>query len=92
MPEGGGTARGSSRARQRVHGRWLFFARASSVQQATFNAAAVGVHGSGWCWLGYNRATDGLEIATCANQDPLESTTGKIVAFSGSGLQPWCGP
>lgn len=27
--------------------------------------------GSGWGWLGYNKATSGLEIATCANQDPL---------------------
>lgn len=27
--------------------------------------------GSGWGWLGYNKATKGLEIATCANQDPL---------------------
>lgn len=27
--------------------------------------------GSGWGWLGYNKATSGLEIVTCANQDPL---------------------
>lgn len=45
--------------------------------QQTFNAAAVGIHGAGWCWLGYNRATERLEIATCANQDPLEATTGE---------------
>lgn len=29
------------------------------------------VQGSGWGWLGYNKASKALEIATCANQDPL---------------------
>ncbi|KAI8997156.1 Manganese/iron superoxide dismutase [Pilobolus umbonatus] len=36
-----------------------------------FNAAAVGVQGSGWAWLGYNKQGKHLEIATTANQDPL---------------------
>ncbi|KAI8072812.1 Manganese/iron superoxide dismutase [Gongronella butleri] len=38
---------------------------------AKFNAAAVGVQGSGWAWLGFNKATKRVEIATTANQDPL---------------------
>jgi len=42
-----------------------------------FNATAVAIQGSGWCWLGYNKGTKKLEIATCANQDPL-STQGLI--------------
>jgi superoxide dismutase len=29
------------------------------------------LQGSGWGWLGYNKESKGLEIATCANQDPL---------------------
>ena len=29
------------------------------------------IQGSGWAWLGYNKATGHLEIATCDNQDPL---------------------
>ncbi|KAJ3052698.1 Superoxide dismutase [Mn], mitochondrial [Rhizophlyctis rosea] len=37
----------------------------------TFSAAAAGVQGSGWGWLGYNKATKALEIATTPNQDPL---------------------
>lgn len=37
------------------------------------NAAAVGVQGSGWGWLGYNKANDKLVIATCSNQDPLST-------------------
>lgn len=37
-------------------------------------AAAVGVQGSGWAWLGYNKATGKVDIATCANQDPLAIT------------------
>lgn len=35
--------------------------------------ASVGIQGSGWGWLGYNKSTKRLEIATCANQDPLSS-------------------
>jgi Fe-Mn family superoxide dismutase len=40
-----------------------------------FNAASVGVQGSGWGWLGYNNATGSLDIATTANQDPLLTHT-----------------
>ncbi|KAG6897260.1 hypothetical protein C0992_003044 [Termitomyces sp. T32_za158] len=36
-----------------------------------FNAATLGIQGSGWGWLGYNKTTKRLEIATTANQDPL---------------------
>jgi len=36
-----------------------------------FAAQSVAVQGSGWGWLGLNKATGKLEIATCANQDPL---------------------
>lgn len=42
-----------------------------------FTAATVAVQGSGWGWLGYNKKTGAVQIATCANQDPLESTTGR---------------
>jgi Fe-Mn family superoxide dismutase len=40
--------------------------------------ASVGVQGSGWGWLGYNKQDQRLQIATCSNQDPLQATTGKI--------------
>ncbi|TPX65933.1 hypothetical protein SpCBS45565_g04837 [Spizellomyces sp. 'palustris'] len=36
-----------------------------------FSAQSAGVQGSGWGWLGYNKATKRLEIATTPNQDPL---------------------
>ncbi len=36
-------------------------------------AASVGIQGSGWGWLGYNKNLKRLEIATCANQDPLSA-------------------
>ncbi|KAI8925859.1 Manganese/iron superoxide dismutase, partial [Entophlyctis helioformis] len=36
-----------------------------------FAAQAAGVQGSGWGWLGYNKAAKRLEIATTPNQDPL---------------------
>ena len=40
--------------------------------------AALGVQGSGWAWLGYNKKTGRLEIASCPNQDPLKATTGLV--------------
>jgi Fe-Mn family superoxide dismutase len=36
-----------------------------------FSAKAVAIQGSGWAWLGYNKARKLLEIITCDNQDPL---------------------
>jgi Fe-Mn family superoxide dismutase len=36
-----------------------------------FNPKAAAVQGSGWGWLGYNKETGRLQIATTANQDPL---------------------
>ncbi|GAA5855571.1 hypothetical protein JCM8547_007893 [Rhodosporidiobolus lusitaniae] len=35
------------------------------------NAAALGIQGSGWAWLGYNPTSKKLEAVTTANQDPL---------------------
>lgn len=43
--------------------------------KAQFSAKTVAVQGSGWGWLGLNQATGRLEIATCANQDPLTTLT-----------------
>uniref|UniRef100_A0A7S0R035 Superoxide dismutase n=1 Tax=Pyramimonas obovata TaxID=1411642 RepID=A0A7S0R035_9CHLO len=45
--------------------------------QKKFNAGAAAVQGSGWGWLGYNKATGKLALATTANQDPC-STTGLV--------------
>jgi len=50
------------------------------------SASTVAVQGSGWGWLGYNKATGRLQIATCANQDPLEATTGLLPLF---GIDVW---
>ncbi|XP_022100703.1 superoxide dismutase [Mn], mitochondrial-like [Acanthaster planci] len=50
------------------------------------SAASIGVQGSGWGWLGYNKTTRTLAIATCANQDPLEPTTGLVPLF---GIDVW---
>ncbi|KAF7358960.1 Superoxide dismutase [Mycena sanguinolenta] len=36
-----------------------------------FNAATLGIQGSGWGWLGYDVKSRRLEIITTANQDPL---------------------
>lgn len=44
--------------------------------KAEMSAKSIAVQGSGWGWLGYNPSTGRLEVATCANQDPLQATTG----------------
>lgn len=36
-----------------------------------FSAKTIAIQGSGWGWLGYNKALNRLEIVTCENQDPL---------------------
>jgi len=50
------------------------------------SGSTVGVQGSGWGWLGYNKVTKRLEITTCGNQDPLEATTGLVPLF---GIDVW---
>lgn len=49
------------------------------------SAAANGVQGSGWGWLGFNKAIGRLIVATCANQDPL-STLGFVPLL---GIDVW---
>jgi len=41
-----------------------------------FSTASVGVKGSGWGWLGFCPKSKKLKVATCQNQDPLETTHG----------------
>lgn len=55
------------------------------VFKKEFVQKTVAIQGSGWGWLGYNKSAKALEIATCANQDPL-STTGLIPIF---GIDVW---
>jgi Fe-Mn family superoxide dismutase len=45
----------------------------------------VAIQGSGWGWLGFNKASQRLSLATCVNQDPL-STQGLIPLF---GIDVW---
>ncbi len=40
------------------------------------SASTTAVQGSGWGWLGYNTASNTLQLATCFNQDLLQATTG----------------
>jgi len=46
----------------------------------------VAIQGSGWGWLGYNSKSKQLDIATTANQDPLQATTGLIPLL---GIDVW---
>ena len=54
--------------------------------KADMSAKTVAVQGSGWGWLGYNKSSGFLEIATCSNQDPLEATTGLVPVM---GIDVW---
>jgi Fe-Mn family superoxide dismutase len=38
-----------------------------------FSAQTVAIQGSGWGWLGYDKAKGRLITTTCANQDPLST-------------------
>ncbi|HRD55551.1 MAG TPA: superoxide dismutase [Parachlamydiaceae bacterium] len=50
-----------------------------------FSQKATAIQGSGWAWLGFNKAKGTLEIQTCDNQDPL-STKGLIPLL---GIDVW---
>lgn len=52
----------------------------------TMSAASIAVQGSGWGWLGYNKQSGRLHITACANQDPLQGTTGLIPLL---GIDVW---
>lgn len=49
------------------------------------NARTVAIQGSGWGWLGYDKAQQRLKICTCDNQDPL-STKGLVPLL---GIDVW---
>ena len=48
--------------------------------------ATVGIQGSGWGWLGYDKANDKLVITTLPNQDPLQAVTGLVPLL---GIDVW---
>jgi superoxide dismutase, Fe-Mn family len=50
-------------------------ARFGSVESLIekLSALAVGVQGSGWGWLGFDKSKKELVIAACSNQDPLST-------------------
>jgi len=54
--------------------------------QTTMSASTVGVQGSGWGWLGYDKVANKLTVTTTANQDPLLATTGLVPLL---GIDVW---
>nr|CAH7718044.1 unnamed protein product [Callosobruchus chinensis] len=50
------------------------------------SAQTIAIQGSGWGWLGYDKSTGTIKIATCANQDPLQATTGLVPIL---GIDVW---
>ena len=56
------------------------------TMQNAMSAATVAVQGSGWGWLGYDKAGKKLVLTTTPNQDPLEPTTGLVPLL---GIDVW---
>lgn len=56
------------------------------AMKTQLSGSTVAVQGSGWGWLGYDKATNSVSIATCPNQDPLLATTGLVPLF---GIDVW---
>lgn len=58
-----------------------------SLQNFTdlLSTKATAIQGSGWGWLGFNKANGHLEVVTCDNQDPL-STKGLVPLL---GIDVW---
>ena len=54
--------------------------------KAKMSGQTVGIQGSGWGWLGLDQSKKRLVIATCANQDPLQATTGLVPLL---GIDVW---
>ena len=54
--------------------------------QTTMTNTTVAVQGSGWGWLGYDKANKKLVCTTTANQDPLFATTGLVPLM---GIDTW---
>jgi len=54
--------------------------------QAELSAKTAAVQGSGWGWLGYDRSEGLMKVATTANQDPLQATTGLVPLL---GIDVW---
>lgn len=61
------------------------FGSLDNLKTALSNAS-VGVQGSGWGWLGYDKNNHRLVVTTTANQDPLEATTGLVPLL---GIDVW---
>jgi Fe-Mn family superoxide dismutase len=79
-PDGGGLPSGDLlEAIERDFGSFDIF-------HAEMTAKTVAVEGSGWGWLGYEKGKDRLVVTTCANQDPLQATTGLIPML---GIDVW---
>lgn len=79
--KGGGTPPQGDLAKEIEHS----FGSFANLQEQ-LSAKATNLQGSGWAWLGYNKANKHLEIATCDNQDALQATKGLIPLL---GIDVW---
>ncbi|CAE7694588.1 SOD2 [Symbiodinium sp. KB8] len=80
-PNKGGGGEPTGKVGELIQQQWGSF----EAFKKDFNARTAAVQGSGWGWLGLNKESGKLAIATCANQDPL-STTGLVPLL---GIDVW---
>ena len=81
-PSNGGGHLDDGELRKKIEAQW----GGLEAMQAQMTAATVGVQGSGWGWLGYDKATDRLVVTSTPNQDPLQPTTGLVPLL---GIDAW---
>jgi len=56
------------------------------AMKTRLSAMSVGIQGSGWGWLGLDKADGKLKLSAQPNQDPLEACTGLYPLF---GIDVW---
>ena len=54
--------------------------------KTAISTVSVGVQGSGWGWLGFDKVNSKLVVTSTANQDPLQATTGLVPLL---GIDVW---
>jgi Fe-Mn family superoxide dismutase len=81
-PKNGGGHLDNGELRTMIESQWGDL----ETMQNTMSATTVGVQGSGWGWLGYDKATQKLVVTTTPNQDPLQPTTGLVPLL---GIDVW---
>lgn len=81
-PKKGGGELEDGELRKKIIAQW----GSLDALQTQMSAATISVQGSGWGWLGYDKAADRLVVTSTPNQDPLLTSTGLVPLL---GIDVW---